>query len=41
MHFRITAGAVFRGVEVYTGYDVYRVGSADINGLVAGVRVWF
>jgi len=41
LHFRITAGVVIRGVEVYTGYDVYSVGQADVHGFVGGLRFWF
>jgi hypothetical protein len=40
-HFRTTAGIVLHGVEVYTGYDYYDVGSTQISGLVGGMRVWF
>jgi hypothetical protein len=41
LHFRITAGVVLRGVEIYTGYDVYSVGQADVHGFVGGLRFWF
>jgi hypothetical protein len=40
-HFRTTGGVVFHGIEAYTGYDYYAIGSTRIHGMVGGVRVWF
>ena len=40
-HFRTTIGAVWHGVEVYTGYDYYEVGDADTSSMISGVRIWF
>ncbi len=40
-HFRTTGGVVVYGLEAYTGYDYYAIGSTRIHGLVGGVRVWF
>ncbi len=41
VHSRVTAGIQFRGVEVYTGYDYYGVGSVDLSNLVSGIRLWY
>ena len=40
-HFRGTAGVLIQGVEVFSGYDLLRVGDVNINSLIAGVRIWF
>lgn len=40
-HFRTTVGAVVHGVEAYTGYEYYDIGTTQENALIAGVRVWF
>jgi hypothetical protein len=39
--FRTTVGAVYRSVEVYTGYEYTDIGSVHWNGLVSGLRLWF
>jgi hypothetical protein len=39
-HFRATAGAALRSVEIYTGYDYFDVGQAQFDGWIAGVRFW-
>ena len=39
--FRLTGGAVFHGVEAYTGYEYLDIGRTDSNSLVAGLRFWF
>ncbi len=39
--FRATAGLTIHGVEAYTGYQYFDLGRTQLNGLVAGVRVWF
>ncbi len=40
-HARTTAGVNIQNVELYTGYDYFDVGSAQIGGLVAGVQLWY
>lgn len=40
-HGRATVGVVWHGVEFYTGYDYYDVGTTQIDGLVGGLRVWY
>ncbi len=40
-HGRATAGVDIQNVEVYTGYDYYDVGSAQIGGWVSGVQFWY
>lgn len=41
LHLRTTAGLTWRHAETYVGYDYLRVGQFDLNGLVAGLRLWF
>ena len=41
VHFRATAGVMLNRFEVYTGYDHLEIGSACLQGLLAGVRFWF
>ena len=38
-HGRATLGANLQNIEVYTGYDYFDVGSAQIGGLVAGIQL--
>ncbi len=40
-HFRATAGVVFSSLEFYTGYDVLKVGSTELQGMVFGLQVWY
>ena len=40
-HVRGTAGVNWRHWELYVGYDYLRVGAADLQGPVAGLRAWF
>lgn len=40
-HGRATVGAVFDHVEVYTGYDYYELDGVGLDGIIAGLRVWF
>ncbi len=40
-HFRITQGINWRSAEAFLGYDYYAVGSFQVGGMVAGVRLWF
>jgi hypothetical protein len=40
-HGRGTIGLNFRHWEVFTGYDFYHVGRAELSGLVSGVRFWY
>jgi hypothetical protein len=39
--FRTTAGVVFHGVEVYTGYEYLDIDTTQMSGLIGGVRIWF
>jgi len=36
-----TAGVVFRGVQIYGGYEFRRIGDVTLQGPMAGLRVWF
>ncbi len=38
---QLTAGVVFRGVQVYGGYELRKIGDVTMQGPVAGLRVWF
>jgi hypothetical protein len=38
---RITAGAVWHGLEAFTGYEYTDIGRAHWNGLILGLGVWF
>ena len=40
-HTRLTAGYLFHGVEVYGGYDFRQIGSVNLHGPMAGIRLWF
>ena len=40
-HGRVTVGAQFHHVEIYTGYDYYQVGDTILDGALVGVRLWF
>jgi hypothetical protein len=40
-HARCSVGAIWRGVEVYGGYDFLRIGATNLQGPMAGVRFWF
>lgn len=41
VHVRTTAGVVWGVSEAYIGYDLYDIGSTQVQGLVAGVQVWY
>ncbi len=41
VHVRTTAGVAIGVSEVFVGYDLYDVGSTQIQGLVAGVQFWY
>jgi hypothetical protein len=41
LHLRATAGLVYRQAEVYAGYDYLEIGNAQLNGVVAGLRILF
>lgn len=40
-HGRSTVGVVWGPAEIFTGYDYQRIGRVNLQGLVAGVQVWF
>ena len=40
-HGRGTVGMLYRGWEVFGGYDWLRIGSVDVQGPLIGVRCWF
>ncbi len=40
-HARGTIGAIWHGVEVFTGYDYLSIGSVNLQGPMAGLRFWF
>ena len=39
--FRTSVGLIINRVEVYSGYEYLDIDDAQINALMAGVRVWF
>jgi hypothetical protein len=41
VHVRTTAGVSWGVTEAFVGYDLYDVGSTQIQGLVAGVQLWY
>ena len=41
VHVRTTGGIAIGVTEAFVGYDLYDVGSTQIQGLVAGVQVWY
>ena len=41
VHVRTTAGVSWGVSEAYLGYDLYDIGSTQIQGLVAGVQIWY
>lgn len=41
IHARGSVGAIWHGCEIFTGYDFLRIGSANLQGPMAGVRFWF
>ena len=40
-HGRVTVGVHYHRFELYTGYDYLDVGDAQLDGLVAGIRLWY
>ena len=40
-HVRATAGVVFHGCELFTGYDYRSIGQADLMGPMVGLRYHF
>ena len=40
-HGRATVGVIFNRFEIFTGYDHYKLGGVELNGLVSGLRLWF
>jgi hypothetical protein len=41
LHLRTTIGVTWKQAEVYTGYDYLEIGDAQLDGLIAGVRILF
>ncbi|MCI0360690.1 MAG: hypothetical protein L0211_19610 [Planctomycetaceae bacterium] len=41
VHVRTTAGVVYGPGEAFVGYDLYDIGSTQIQGLAAGVQIWY
>lgn len=41
VHVRTTTGVALGVSEAYIGYDLYDIGSTQIQGLVAGVQLWY
>ncbi len=41
VHGRATLGAVHKHYEIYGGYDFLRVGTVNLQGPMAGLRLWF
>ena len=37
---RVTTGVTWHRFELYTGYEHLKIGSMELNGLVAGIRLW-
>ena len=40
-HGRVTVGAMIKSLEVFTGYDYYRLGGTSLPSYVAGVQIHF
>jgi hypothetical protein len=40
-HGRASIGAIWHGVEFFTGYDYLSIGSVNLQGPMAGLRFWF
>ena len=38
---RGTVGVLYRGLELFTGYDYLNIGGVDLQGPLAGLRLWF
>jgi hypothetical protein len=38
---RATVGLIHRHWELFGGYDFYRIGTVDLQGPMAGLRLWF
>jgi hypothetical protein len=38
---RGTVGVIYHRVELFAGYDFLRIGSSNIQGPLAGIRLWF
>jgi hypothetical protein len=38
---RGSVGVVYRSLEVFTGYDFQRIGDVNVQGPMAGIRLWF
>ena len=36
-----TVGAIWKGLEVFAGYDYRLIGSTDLQGPLVGLRLWF
>ena len=41
IHLRSTIGVVYKQAEVYTGYDYLEIGNAQLDGFIAGVKLYF
>jgi hypothetical protein len=41
VHVRTTGGVTIGVSELFVGYDLYDIGSTQIQGLVAGIQVWY
>jgi hypothetical protein len=41
VHVRGTVGAVWKGCELFGGYDFLRIGSVNLQGPLVGLRFWF
>jgi hypothetical protein len=41
VHVRTTAGITWGVSEAFVGYDLYDIGATQIQGLVAGVQIWY
>jgi hypothetical protein len=40
-HARGSIGAIWHGVEIFTGYDYLSIGTTSLQGPMAGLRFWF
>ena len=40
-HGRASVGVLIDNVELFTGYDYLKVGDVAIDGVIAGIRIWF
>ncbi|MBX3437866.1 MAG: hypothetical protein KF861_10280 [Planctomycetaceae bacterium] len=41
LHSKTTIGVVYKHLELFTGYDVLRIGGTSLHGVMAGFTIWY